>query len=73
LQEEFNLPVEKIKFQKELAALLPDPLYILYSQIKAFIEACGKRIITIVFLLKIPCLTLFIIFLLSRSNNADIN
>jgi len=44
LQEEFNLPVEKIQFQKELAALLPDPLYILYSQIKAFIEACGKRI-----------------------------
>jgi hypothetical protein len=42
LQEELNLPVERIKFQKELAVLLPDPLYILYSQIKAFIEACGN-------------------------------
>lgn len=40
LQEELNLPLERIKFQKELAALLPDPLYILYSQVKAYIEAC---------------------------------
>jgi len=40
LQEELNLPLERIKFQKELAALLPDPLYILYSQIRAYIEAC---------------------------------
>lgn len=44
LQEEFNLPVERIKFQKELALLLPDPLYILYSQIKAFIEACDPSL-----------------------------
>lgn len=40
LQEELDLPLEKIKFQKELAALLPDALYILYSQMKAYIEAC---------------------------------
>ncbi|XP_046648108.1 THO complex subunit 5 homolog [Daphnia pulicaria] len=44
LQEELNLPVERIKFQKELAVLLPDPLYILYSQIKAFIEACDPSL-----------------------------
>ena len=43
LQEELNLPLERIKFQKELAALLPDPLYILYSQIRAYIEACGMK------------------------------
>jgi len=42
LQEELNLPLERIKFQKELAALLPDPLYILYSQMKAYIEACDS-------------------------------
>lgn len=51
LQEELNLPVERIKFQKELAVLLPDPLYILYSQIKAFIEACGNSCIKFVFFL----------------------
>jgi len=42
LQEELNVPLERITFQKELAALLPDPLYILYSQLKAYIEACGE-------------------------------
>ena len=41
LQEELNVPLERLKYQKELAALLPDPLYILYSQLKAYIEACG--------------------------------
>ncbi|CAK8674036.1 unnamed protein product [Clavelina lepadiformis] len=42
LQESFNLPLDYIRKQHELANLLPRPLYALFLQAKAYQEACDK-------------------------------
>nr|CAB3266948.1 THO complex subunit 5 homolog [Phallusia mammillata] len=42
LQDAFDLPIDKLRKQHELARLLPRPLFVLFLQAKAYQEACDK-------------------------------
>lgn len=42
VQEYLSLPFDEIRDQHETASHLPEPLYVLYMQVKAYSESCDK-------------------------------
>ena len=55
VQKFLNMPINRERDQLELAKYLPPPLFVVFSETRAYAQACGKYLILHTVLIKINC------------------